>query len=300
MRYPFVFVLIIVLLSAAACSQSINEPITFFQVQTPRPFGYVIGDEIKQRILIETRPGLVLQRSSLPARGAVNRWLDLKRIDIDKTTTGTGVRYRIDLTYQLFYAPLEVKMLELPSFTLQFKQFGHVIEKKVPGWHFTAAPLRELAVRKEDGKEYMRPDAPAPLLDSRSLRNRLIISLAIVLGALFYLAWLYGRLRFLPQYRVFKVPCQQLARYSAGDLTRMLNIMHGALNQLNGKPLFQHQLADFYQRFPHYQSLDDELNWFFDYSNQHFFDSSPKGGKKESDKIKALCRHCLQIERGMR
>ncbi len=294
--------LLLLLLSVllSSCSDSIDRPIRFFQVQTPRPFGYVIGDTIMQRIIIETRPGLALQKNSLPAKGRINRWLNLQDITIKSVAGGQGTRYQIDLVYQLFYAPLTVKMLETPSFTLQFHQFGKTIAKKVPRWHFTAAPLRELAIRKDAGKDYMRPDAPAPLIDNRAvwIRVALFLALACCLGI--YLAWIYGLLRFLPRYHIFKRPVRQLAHLAESDFARMLRIMHTALNRLNGAPLFPHRLPAFYQRFPAYQQLDDELRWFFDCSNHYFFSVDSKIQPGDDAKIKALCRHCLQVERGMR
>ncbi len=294
------FFILSISLLLSNCSSSFSESITLFQVQNPRPFGYVIGDEIRQRIIIETRKGLALQYSSLPNKGEINRWLNLNKLNVAKTKTRKGVRYQIDLTYQLFYAPLEVKMLELKNFTLQFKQFGNTIEKIVPSWSFTAAPLRELAIRKDNGKEYMRPDALVPSIDNTTAFNRLIVSLLITFILVAYLAWLYGLLTFLPKYQIFKRPARQLAKFSKDDLASMLNIMHKALNQLNGKPLFQHRLTNFYQRFPDYQQLNDELVWFLNYSNQYFFSSDNLINKNDSYKIKALCQHCLQIERGIR
>lgn len=298
MRFNILLVFICLLLSS--CSGSINEAVTSFQVQTPRPYGYVIGDEIKQRIIVEVRKGLALQNSSLPSKGEINRWLNLNNIKIDKTKTGKGTRYQIDLTYQLLYAPLAVKMLELSSFTLQFSQFGNTIEKKVPRWYFTIAPLRELAIRKDEGKEYMRSDTPAPLLDNSSPYYRLMVGLFSAFILATYLAWIYGWLTFLPKYQIFNRPLRQLAKLSNDDLSGMLNIMHKALNQLNGKPLFEHRLADFYQRYPNYQQMNDELIWFFNFSNQYFFSSDNKVNKNESDKIRTLCQYCLQIERGKR
>lgn len=298
MRFKTLFHFFIGLL-LSSCSSSFNQPITSFQVQTPRPFGYVIGDEIKQRIIIDARKGLALQYSSLPGKGEINRWLNLNKINIIKSTTREGIRYQIDLRYQLFYAPLQVKMLEIPGFSLQFRQFGYNIEQKVPLWYFTAAPLRELAIRKDDGKQYMRPDTPAPLLDNTAQLHRLIVSLLIAFMLMIYLAWLYGLFTFLPKYQLFKRPSRRLAK-AADDVSDMLNIMHKALNQLNGKPLFQHRLTDFYQRFPNYQQLHSELIWFFNCSNRHFFSSVKRAHKEDGDKIKALCRQCLLIERGMR
>ncbi|MCK5830423.1 MAG: nonribosomal peptide synthetase MxaA [Methylococcales bacterium] len=295
---PLFLLLITLLLSS--CSSSISEPIHSFQVQTPRPFGYVIGDKITQRLLVEVRQGVELQYSSLPARGTINRWLNLNKVKINKKKASDGWHYQIDLTYQVFYAPLEVKMLDLPAFTLQFRQFGNTVGQEVPVWHFTTAPLRELAIRKDNGIEYMRPDQLAPLIDNSAVTTRLTIFSAITSLMAGYLAWLYGLLSFLPKYQIFKKPTRQLAKLTEGDEEKMLAIFHHALNRLNGKPLFKHQSKVFYQEFPRYKQLQSELDWFFDYSNEYFFGSHAKLDENNSHRIQQLSKHCLDIERGRR
>ncbi len=292
------FLLILILLSS--CSSSLTEPVISFQVQNPRPFGYVIGDEVKQRILVEVRYGMDLQYSSLPSKGSINRWLNLNKVKIKKSKGKVGQVYQIDMTYQLFYAPLEVKMLEIPNFTLQFKQFGNNVEQTVPLWHFTAAPLRELAIRQKDGKEYMRPDINAPLLNSDAAITRLLFFLSMAIATGLYLAWLYGLLTFLPKYQIFKKPVRQMAKLSGENADHLFSLMHNALNKLNGKPLFNHRITDFYQRFPRYQQLNTELDWFFKQSNQHFFSADNTWSASDAEKIKTLCQHCLEIERGKR
>jgi mxaA protein len=284
----------------SSCSSSLTEPVLSFQVQNPRPFGYVIGDEINQRILVEVRHGMDLQYSSLPSKGSINRWLNLNKVSIKKNKGSEGDIYQIDMTYQLFYAPLEVKMLDLPNFTLHFRQFGNTVKQDVPVWHFTAAPLRELAIRQKDGKEYMRPDINAPLLKSDAAITRLLVFLAIALATGLYLAWLYGLLTFLPKYQIFKKPARQMAKLSGENADRLFSIMHNALNKLNGKPLFNHRITDFYQRFPRYQQLNTELAWFFKQSNQHFFSADNSWSANDAEKIRILCQHCLEIERGKR
>ena len=295
---PLFSLLIFLLLSG--CSSSISEPIHSFQVQTPRPFGYVIGDEINQRLSVEVRDGLELQYSSLPAKGTINRWLNLNKVKVSKRKVRNGLLYQIDLTYQVFYAPLAVKMLSIPKFTVQFRQFGNAVKQQVPAWHFTAAPLRELAIRKDNGIEYMRPDQPAPLIDNTAVTTRLMIFLSVACAMAGYLAWLYGLLSFLPKYQIFKKPTRQLAKLSENELEKMLSIFHRALNKLNGKPLFKHQCPAFYRQFPRYKQLQTELDWFFDLSNEYFFGSKTQLDKSSADKIFQLSKHCLEIERGKR
>lgn len=297
-KMPLFSLLIFLLLSS--CSSSLSTPIHSFQVLTPRPFGYVIGDEITQRISVEVRQGVELQYSSLPAKGSINRWLNLNKVKISKNKVSNGLHYQIDLTYQVFYAPITVKMLDIPSFTVQFRQFGHTVEKQVPAWHFTAAPLRELAIRKDNGIEYMRPDQAAPLIDNAAVKTRLMLflSLASVMAA--YLAWLYGCLSFLPKQQIFKNPTRQLAKLSDNEIEKMLGIFHRALNKLNGKPLFKHHSSAFYQQFPRYKQLQTELDWFFNFSNDYFFGSKTLADNHSADKILQLAKHCLDIERGRR
>jgi mxaA protein len=295
-KIPFLFILMLL----SSCSSSLTEPVISFQVQNPRPFGYVIGDEISQRIIVEVRHGMDLQYSSLPSKGSVNRWLNLNKVKIKKSKGKDGQVYQIDMTYQLFYAPLEVKMLEIPNFTLQFKQFGNNIEQAIPLWHFTAAPLRELAIRQKDGKEYMRPNMNAPLLNNDAAITRLLFFLSIAIATALYLAWLYGLLTFLPKYHIFKKPARKMAKLSGENADRLFSIMHNALNKLNGKPLFNHHITDFYQRFPRYQQLNTELDWFFKQSNQYFFSADNAWNASDAEKIKTLCQHCLEIERGKR
>ena len=181
-------IVLILVLSLLGCSGSIDEPVSYFNVETPRPFGYVNGDEIPQRIVIETRSGISLQTGSLPAKGQINRWLNLNQVTVKQS----GQRYEIDLRYQVFYAPLEVKSLTLPGFTLQLSQGEKSISQNVPAWTFTLSPLRELVVRQTEQGEYMRPDSPPSLLANTQALYGLAASLAVAVLIAAYLGYLYG------------------------------------------------------------------------------------------------------------
>jgi len=275
------------------CSGSSNDPVSYFKVETPRPFGYVIGDEIPQRIIVETRPGIALQPGSLPAKGRINRWLNLNAVQV----TQSGQRYQIDLLYQVFYAPLEVKLLTLPGFNLQLSQGANTFSQAVPAWSFTVSPLRELSVRKDEHGEYMRPDQPPRLLDNSAARLGLISGLSVALLIVAYLGFLYGYFPQLARRTFFKKALGKLSRLSDKDLEQALTIVHQALNQLNQQPLFAAQLKSFYQQHPAYQPLNPQLQWFFAVSNRYFFGSG-KATAEDFQKITALCVQCRKIERG--
>jgi len=251
--------------------------------------------------LIETRSGMALERSSLPAQGRLNRWLQLNEINVTEQDSGGGKYYQIDLLYQQFYAPLEVKELSIPGFSLRFQQHGQTLEQPVAAWRFTVAPLRELVVRQDQHGEYMRPDQAPPLLDDQAIVKRLLMALTVAVGIALRLAWLYGYLPGLPKRSVFKRAQRKLRNLGLQQLPQALSAVHAAFNGLHGKPVFLHKLADFYHSHPEYRSIADELAWFFDYSNRYFFgDASSTPQESDLQRIKTLCLHCREIERGSR
>ncbi|MFZ2451036.1 MAG: nonribosomal peptide synthetase MxaA [Methylovulum miyakonense] len=283
-----------------ACSNAPNTPVSDFEFLTPRPFGYLNGDEIRHKIILETRNGVQLQRGGLPKRGAVNRWLNVNKVAVNETKISGGFRYEIDLVYQAFYAPLEVKMLTIPSFDLPLAQGGNNASQTVPAWHFTLSPLRELSIRKDESGQYMRPDAAPPLLDATGAVYGLWAAFAITLGSAGGLAYYYGYLPGLPKRRVFKRAAKKLAGLSDAQTAEALTVFHQALNAVNGAPLFQHQLADFYQRHPTYQTVDAQLRWFFQTSNQYFFSDAAANQPGTLANLRKLCAACLDKERGWR
>jgi len=278
----------------SGCSGSMPDPVSYFKVETPRPFGYVLGDEIPQRIILETREDMVLQPGSLPVKGALNRWLNLNEARVTKT----GRHYEIDLRYQVFYAPLEVKMLTVPGFNVLFTQGGETLSQAVPPWSFTVSPLRELAVRKGEQGEYMRPDATPSLLPNNRNLYGLGLSLLAALSIGLYLGYLYGCFPKLARRNVFKRALRELKKLTRADMEQALRIVHQALNRLNKQPLFHNQLPRFYRRHPEYRRLDPELAWFFNYSNRYFFSGGLTVIDYDLERLKNLCERCRQIERG--
>jgi len=283
-------------LSLLGCSGSIDEPVSYFNVETPRPFGYVNGDEIPQRIVIETRPGISLQTGSLPIKGQINRWLNLNQVTVKQT----GQRYEIDLLYQVFYAPLEVKALTLPGFSVQLSQGEKSISQNVPAWTFTLSPIRELIARQSEQGEYLRPDSPPPLLTDTQALYSLAASLSVAVLIAVYLAYLYGYFSGMSRRTVFKRALRKLAGLSKADMEQALTIVHHALNSLNGQPLFLNRMGDFYRRNPEYLQINAQLLWFFNYSNRYFFSDGMIAVAQDLQQLKDLYEQCRKIERGSR
>lgn len=274
------------------------DAVVDFKFLTPRPFGYVIGDEIHHRIELHAKAGAEIAPGSLPVQGMLNRWLNLNRVEVQRQTAGAGRDYQIDLYYQAFYAPQEVKMLTIPGFELTLAVGKLQFNQTVPPWHFTLSPLHELAVRKDDGGEYIRPDALPPAIEAPAAAQMLPLAIAVLLASAAGLAVLNGKLAVFPRKLIFKTAYQRLCRAEAYEFAVSLDIFHQALNRLHQKPLFRAGLADFFQRFPAYRGQEAHIMWFFDCSDACFFAADAKTvSSAERERLKQLCRDCREIER---
>jgi hypothetical protein len=125
----------------------------------------------------------------------------------------------------------------------------------------------------------------------------LLVSAAVFLISTLSLAYLYGYLP-SPRRQIFNRAQRQLKNLTAEDLPQGLTILHQALNKLNQKPLFAHQLPQFYQTHPHYQAAAKLLEAFFTGSSAYFFSGNAVKADEVWQVLKDCCQLCAKIERG--
>jgi mxaA protein len=284
------------LLLALSSLPAAAAPSLTVHLETPRPYGYLIGDTIALAVTVETPSGLKLDEAALPRPGAVNRWLELRRVEA-KPQAGGG--YRLSLEYQTFHAPLTVKTLTIPGFRVNFAG-GTTAE--VPPWSFSAAPIKDLAVLSGEGQQPLRPDAPPPLLPLAASRAATLAAAGLALLALAWLAYLRGLLPYWSKGRHYAAALRtlrRLARQPQDEAARRLafTAVHRAFNQTLGQPLFAEQLDDFFLAQAHYVPLREDIEAFFAASYVLFFGSGAPPTSYPLERLAALCRQCLQIER---
>jgi mxaA protein len=267
-----------------------------FSFDTPRNFGYVIGDLIRHEVRIETDAGQRIDAASLPKEGWINRWLMLRRVDV----RGEGKRQALTLEYQTFYAPLEVKNLTIPGFELRLAGSGERLA--VPDWTFTTAPIRELSVLRAEGLPPMRPDAvPARLATSGAAAATAFFGLA-ALGALSWWAYLSAWLPFGMRGRHFAEACRELRRLrergeSRETLLAGFSSLHQAFNRTLGEPLFLEGLDEFFLDHAAYGAARHEIQDFFRASYEVFFGDGAPTPPFDLARMEALARECLRTER---
>lgn len=284
----------------AASGAAGSEAVTV-DVIHPRPFGYVIGDLVTQRIVVTTDGRFVLDTQQLPRPGRADQWFERRSIAV-AASRGEAPRWDVTLTYQIRNAPEQVTTVMLPAIRLQFAAGGRKSEERVGEWPISIAPITPPTVLARAGLEDLRPDAPPPRVDTGTYRLRLSIY-ALTLGGLGLLAlWLRfglpwaaaGRRPFARAYRDLR---RLARRRSLPDAhAEALRRLHRAFDQCAGHTVFAEQLDDFFAQQPGFGALRAETEQLFRQSRNLFFG----GGGSDTgslDRVLALARAYRSAER---
>ena len=268
----------------------------------PRAFGYSVGDVVSRRIALQVPAGLKLDEESLPRPGARGRALELQRVVLHRSLGGAP--HTLQLDYQVFLAPRELRVLEMPPIELRFD--GLMPDQRpqtarVDAWPVMVGPLAPVEPSPREGLGEMRPDREPPQLPTAAARTRLALEVAAVLLLLGYLAQVYLVLPWAAQRRrpfgrawaaLRALPAQPDASQRRAAFERV----HAALNETAGEVLFEPGLDGFVTRHPRFAPLRDELARFFADSRAEFFAGASDA--PDTRGLLTLCRRCRDFERG--
>ena len=270
----------------------------------PRAFGYRVGDVVPRRVAVHVPTGFTLDERSLPRVGQRGTALELRRVE----WRGRGSQHELQLDYQVFVAPREVRMLEMPAFTLRLDGAPREQLLRIDAWPVVVAPLAPAEAPARHGLGELRPDTAPPLIDTSPLRTRLgfIAAALALLGtylAVVYLGppWRASRRRpFALVWHGFQaLPLAPSAAERRAAYARL----HDALNRAAGDVLFEPGIDRWLAAQPRYAPLRSELVEFFARSRAEFFSMQADtdvdaDGRAERDWLVAFCRRCRDAERG--
>lgn len=283
-------VLFPVLVCLFAVSGGAQAQVRSVEVRTPRAFGYVLGDVVRAQADLVVDAGFTLQAASLPQPGPLAYWLDLRDLRVEETVTGDARRVRIVLTYQNFYAALDVRALEIPGFAVSFESAGAhgatTATAQVPAWSFTISPLREVVPpARENPADYMRPDGRVAAIDAQPLWWRAggfgALALLACAGLARDRAWGPFRARRGRPFAAALARLRRLARTpdaeaAYGDALRAL---HRGLDATDGRRVLADDLPGFLARHPAYRPEADALARLLATSRLAFFGPGPAAAR---------------------
>lgn len=269
------------LLVALATTNAIaaEKPAVATVVQ-PRPFGYVVGDLVTQRVLLTTD----LEPLALPPMQRVNIWFERRAPRVEVTS---DQRRWLVVDYQVINAPQALTSIQLPAWKLEAA--GTKVE--IPAATISVAPL--ISNSTANATE-LRPDRQVSIIDTAPMRARLLlwsIALAITLAA--WLAWLRWRNWRDSLDRPFARALHEL-RGTDETKPEAWQALHRAFDQTAGRVLQLETLPTLFERAPHLQPLRADIERFFAQSSERFFGGGAQGNLVS---VRTLCHELLRIER---
>lgn len=266
-------------LAAEQSTASEPSPATVAQ---PRPFGYVIGDVVTQRILLPD--GFEPDGLTTPQR--VSLWLERRATRIETTSDG---RRWLAVDYQVTNAPQTLIEASVPAWTLVSKDGAKL---SIAAASMSVGAL--IPASASPSVEQLRPDRTASVVPTAATRTRFhvaLLALAITLVSWFaWSRWRDSRDRAsLPFARALH-EMQPL-----GDATpQAWQMLHRAFDQTAGRVVHLDTLPALFHRAPHFRPLHAEIERFFSASSERFFGT---GMSEAPVSPHALCRELRRLER---
>ncbi|HEY1290582.1 MAG TPA: calcium incorporation protein MxaA [Burkholderiales bacterium] len=257
-------------------------PAAMAVVEQPRPFGYVVGDVMTQRVLLAI-DGHELAPAALPKAERVNVWLERRPARIESLPGG---HRWLALDYQVINAPQSLTTVNLPAFELRSASDGATLT--IAAWPISVNALTS------DGSTELRPDRPAPAIATAPIRRQIAVwSSAFLLVLAAWLGWLAWRNWRAAAARPFAHALHEM-RYLDGTAPEAWRALHRAFDQTAGRVVQTATLPALFEGVPQLRSLRPEIERFFTQSSELFF-----GGGLPADRMsaRALCAQLRRIER---
>jgi mxaA protein len=236
-------------------------------VEQPRPFGYVVGDVVTQRVLLELG-GRGFAPAALPKAERVNVWLERRPARIESLPDG---HRWLAVDYQVINAPQSLTTVNLPAFELQGAPEGATL--LIAAWPITVNALTS------DGLVELRPDRPAPAVATAPIRRQIAIwSSAFLVVVAAWLGWLAWRNWRAAAARPFAHALHEM-RHLDGTAPDAWRALHRAFDQTAGRVVQTATLPALFERAPQLQSLRPEIEQFFAQSRKLFFGGGLAAGR---------------------
>lgn len=269
-------------------------------VRQPRPFGYVIGDRLEQRISLRAPAGFSLDPKSLPRFGRTGLWLELAPPRLRSDREGGATRYRLTLDYQVINVPAQVRTIDLPEVDLVFSGRTGPVSTTVDEWPITIAPITPTYVLARAGLTAIRPDARPSIPDpGRYMWLTLLWAAAIIV----VIAGIAAQRRGIPWLRHGARPFAGAARDIAklarlpperATYRRGLQRLHRAFDAAAGHALFGDLLPALLAAHPELSRLRADIEQFYADSQREFF--GIQAGTASLGEVLALARRCGEAE----
>jgi mxaA protein len=257
-------------------------------VQQPRPFGYVVGDVLTQRVLLQVEER-GFEPAALPEAGRLGVWLERRTPRIESSPDG---RRWLAVDYQVINAPQALTTVSLPAWELRSRSGATAL--KIGAWPISVSALTPPQVFAQGGLEELRPDRPAPIVATQAHRRQIVLwssALAATLAA--WLSWFLWRNWRSRSTQPFARALREIRRLDDSAPEAWL-ALHRAFDRTAGRAMQTATLAALFQQAPHLAPLRPGIEQFFDQSAERFFGAGPPANPLS---VRKLCSELRRVEK---
>jgi mxaA protein len=233
-------------------------------VAQPRPFGYVVGDLLEQRVLLQADRHS-LEPISPPRPGRVSIWLERRASRI--TSDVQGQRWLV-VEYQLINAPQGLTTVNIPAWNLATRT-GQAL--MVPQWPLSVGPLTARTVIAQGGLQELRPDRAAPVVPTEPIVRQIDVWCgAFVLTLLVWAGWVVWRNWRDARNQPFARAVREM-RGLGEDAPQAWQALHRAFDRTAGRVIQTSTLDSLFERARYLEPLRPRIEAFFAQSAAYFF-----------------------------
>lgn len=258
-------------------------------VEQPRAFGYVLGDTLVQRVLLQVS-GRSFAPASLPPAERAGLWFSRRSAFIERSRDG---RLWLVMDYQLINAPQSLMTVNLPAVSL--KSSGAAEPLTVSEWPVSIGPLTPHNVFAKGSLQQLRPDRSPPPLQTVALERGLEASIAACLLILLaWMAWWTWRQVHAAANQPFARALHQIRRRGENQQEAWVE-MHRAFDRTAGQALQPASLGVLFVKAPHFAAERESIEEFFRQSSRRFF-ADPVHAPADFP-LRELCAALRRIEK---
>jgi len=282
---------------------------------TMRNNGYTLGDMIAMHAEFNLAKGLVFDTNSVPLKGPVNNWLDLRDASMTESKNSDGSsKISINFTWQIFGTVEHAQTLKIPAIQLQTippteitkgestkddtaksvnnKSLVKPLAITIPAQGFNLSPVLPPTITENTH----RPHAPPLRFNERMPLMFAIIFLSLGLLCVALWLWLQDKILWLPRN---PGPMTQLARQLDQQKLRQkkieqvftvenLRTIHAGLANSAGQSLYPNTLDRLFEKCPYLAAEKSAITQFFNASWQTFYEKNTNSSTRNISVIDTL------------
>jgi len=257
-------------------------------VEQPRSFGYVVGDVLTQRVLLQLN-GRSFAPAALPRAERISAWLERRSPSIDSTADG---RRWLTVAYQVINAPQSLTMIRIPAWSVNAASGTDPLT--IAEWPISVSPLTPRAPFAKGALDELRPDRSAPSIATEAMRRQIAAwAAAFVVTLVAWSGWLLWRNWRAAATLPFARALREMRAFDERS-PEAWQALHRAFDRTAGRVMQTATLNDLFRRAPHLTPMRPQIERFFAQSSERFFGA---GLPSEPQSVRELCANLRRIER---